>query len=373
MSNIFRIDSDKLQHLIAALQKKGYDTIGPVREDDSIVYEKIKSVDELPVGWIDEQLPGTYRISKTDGQAYFGYTLPAQSWKRFLYPPFTKLFSARKVGKSLELEEKKDTAPRCAFIGVRPCELRAIAIQDKVFASGSYRDNNYMALRKDNFIVAVNCGQAGNNCFCTSMKTGPKADTGFDLSLTEIARENPHYFVVESGSEKGASIIEEIGASKAVIEEITAADDVTRGTSAQIRKSMSIDGLPELLAGSLDHPHWNDVAKRCLTCGNCTMVCPTCFCTTAEDVTDLTGEHAERWLHWASCFEFDFTYTHPAAVRQSGESRYRHWITHKLGTWHDQFGSSGCVGCGRCIAWCPTGIDITEEMNALAAADEHDD
>ena len=107
--------------------------------------------------------------------------------------------------------------------------------------------------------------------------------------------------------------------------------------------------------------------QRCLTCGNCTMVCPTCFCTTTEDVTDLTGDHAERWRHWDSCFDLDFSYLHGGPCAPRARSRYRQWLTHKLGTWHDQFGSSGCVGCGRCIVWCPVGIDITEEAHALRA------
>ena len=123
--------------------------------------------------------------------------------------------------------------------------------------------------------------------------------------------------------------------------------------------------LRQLLVDSRQSEHWSEVAGRCLTCGNCTMVCPTCFCTSTTDVTDLTGEHAERWMEWASCFELDFTFIHEGPVRRTGESRYRHWLTHKLSSWHDQFGSSGCVGCGRCIAWCPTGIDITEEMAAF--------
>jgi len=125
--------------------------------------------------------------------------------------------------------------------------------------------------------------------------------------------------------------------------------------------------LRRLLIDARESTHWDDVASRCLTCGNCTMVCPTCFCTSTSEVTDLTGQHAERWMEWASCFELDFTFVHEGPVRQSGPSRYRHWLTHKLSSWHDQFGSSGCVGCGRCIAWCPTGIDITEEMAVFDA------
>jgi Fe-S-cluster-containing hydrogenase component 2 len=130
---------------------------------------------------------------------------------------------------------------------------------------------------------------------------------------------------------------------------------------------MPAGDLRTLLIDSRESAHWQDVADRCLTCGNCTMVCPTCFCTTTEDTTDLTGQRTERSQRWASCFELDFSYLHGGSVRVSGESRYRQWITHKLSSWHDQFGNSGCVGCGRCIAWCPTGIDITAEVAALAA------
>ncbi len=97
-------------------------------------------------------------------------------------------------------------------------------------------------------------------------------------------------------------------------------------------------------------------------------MCPTCFCTDTEDVTDLTGDHAERWRRWDSCFSLDFSFVHGGTIRSSTRSRYRQWLTHKLGTWWAQFGESGCVGCGRCIAWCPVGIDLTEEVAALETA-----
>jgi Fe-S-cluster-containing hydrogenase component 2 len=126
--------------------------------------------------------------------------------------------------------------------------------------------------------------------------------------------------------------------------------------------------VPAGLQAALEHPRWDDVARRCLTCGNCTMVCPTCFCTQVTDTTDLTGDHAERWRRWDSCFTLEYSHVHGGSVRTSTRSRYRQWLTHKLSTWHDQFGTTGCVGCGRCIAWCPVGIDLTEEVRALLAA-----
>jgi ferredoxin len=201
------------------------------------------------------------------------------------------------------------------------------------------------------------------------MGTGPRPLQGrgapFDLSLTELL-DGEHRFVVEVGSERGAEVMDGLGAPAADETDQVAAASVTEGAEHRMGRTLDTDGIKDLLYASVDSPQWDDVASRCLSCTNCTMVCPTCFCTTTEDVTDLTGDHAERWQRWASCFELDFSYVHGGSVRQSGESRYRQWISHKLGTWHDQFGTSGCVGCGRCIDWCPVGIDITVEAARLA-------
>jgi ferredoxin len=126
-------------------------------------------------------------------------------------------------------------------------------------------------------------------------------------------------------------------------------------------------GIRELLLDNLEHPRWQTVAERCLSCANCTMVCPTCFCSSVEEVSDLTGDHVVRERSWASCFTAEHSYMNTGAVRKSTASQYRQWLTHKLATWHDQFETSGCVGCGRCITWCPVGIDLTEEVAAIRA------
>ena len=143
------------------------------------------------------------------------------------------------------------------------------------------------------------------------------------------------------------------------------ADSIVKKTSEQMGRFIDTTNIKDLFYRNYEHPQWNNVTERCLNCANCTMVCPTCFCTTVEDVTDLTGEHAERWRKWDSCFTMDFSYIHGGSVRSSTQSRYRQWITHKLATWIDQFGTSGCVGCGRCITWCPVAIDITEEVGEI--------
>ncbi len=213
--------------------------------------------------------------------------------------------------------------------------------------------------------MAVNCAVAGGTCFCVSMNTGPKASAGFDLALTEIIEAGEHQFIVEAGSDAGREVLAELPQRAAAQPEIDTAEAVVTQTAASMGRQMRSDDLHELLMGNLNHPRWDQVAERCLTCANCTMVCPTCFCTSVEDASALDGSEAERRRRWDSCFTMDFTYIHGGSVRASPRSRYRQWMTHKLATWIDQFGTSGCVGCGRCITWCPVGIDITEEVHAI--------
>jgi ferredoxin len=243
--------------------------------------------------------------------------------------------------------------------------LNAISIQDKVFLGGPFIDPVYERRRNGNFIVTVNCGQAGGTCFCASMGTGPKAETGFDLALTEIVKDNRHYFVAEVGTELGGDILKSVKCTKATDEHLAAMTETTERTKNHMGRVIDTTQLKTLLYQQSEHPQWERIAARCLTCGNCTMVCPTCFCATVEDVTDLSGKEADRMRKWDSCFTLDFSYIHGGSVRASAKARYRQWMTHKLASWVDQFGTFGCVGCGRCITWCPVGIDITEEARAI--------
>jgi sulfhydrogenase subunit beta (sulfur reductase) len=363
------VEREHFQQLFTVLQSKGYQVVGPTIRDYAIVYDTLTCVDDLPAGYTDEQDGGSYRLKKRDDQALFGYAVGPQSWKRLLHPPVIRLWQARRKEHGVEIVPENAEPPKLAFLGVRSCELHAIAIQDKVFLREGYSDPTYASRRENVCIIAVNCGQAGGTCFCTSMHTGPKADAGFDLALTEVPDARHHYFVVEVGSELGAEIVQELPYREAGKEEIDLAGRIVANTAEHMGRSMDTTNIKDLLYRNLDHPRWDEVANRCLTCGNCTMVCPTCFCTTIEDVTDLTGESAERWRKWDSCFTMDFSYISGGSIRNSSKSRYRQWMTHKLASWIDQFGTSGCVGCGRCITWCPVGIDITEEVRAIRETD----
>ena len=363
----FAIEPNDLQWIIGKLVSHGYRVIGPTVRDSAIVYDTIAHLDNLPVGWTDRQDAGQYRLEQRADAALFGYAVGPHSWKRFLHPPVERLWQARREGDGFAIIEDEAAAEPLAFIGVRACELRAIAIQDRVFLLGQYVDKSYKIRRDHAFIVAVNCGQAGGTCFCASMDAGPKVDAGFDLSLTELVEKDRHLFVMEVGTAAGADMVKDLPGRPATEEEIDAAEQVVARTKAQMGRRLDTSGLKELLQANPDHPRWDEVAERCLTCGNCTNVCPTCFCTTVDDTTDLSGATAEQVRRWDSCFTLDFSYIHGGNVRSSARSRYRQWMTHKLAHWIDQFGSSGCVGCGRCISWCPVGIDITEEAAAIRA------
>ncbi|MER6283159.1 4Fe-4S dicluster domain-containing protein [Streptomyces sviceus] len=365
------LDREGLGALVAALLADGRTVVGPTVRDGAIVLAELASGDELPYGWGVELEAGRYRIVPRADGAVFAHSAGPQSWKNYLHPARERLWSADRTAQGdVSFERHEPEAPAYAFLGVRPCDLRAIAIQDRVLTGGRYADSGYGARRRRALLIAAECTEPGATCFCVSTGGGPAADPGYDLALTEVIDEQGHRFLVRVGSEEGARLLKRVPHRDAdTVTETVAHASVDDARDRMGRALPPVD-LRGLLGASLEAERWDDVAARCLTCGNCTMVCPTCFCTTTEEVTDLTGDHTERWQRWDSCFDLDFSFLHEGPVRPSGRARYRQWLTHKLSTWHDQFDTSGCVGCGRCIAWCPVGIDITEEVAALHAESE---
>jgi sulfhydrogenase subunit beta (sulfur reductase) len=360
-----RIDCHGLGSLITAIRRRGYEVIGPRIKDAAIMYGPIHSIDDLPMGWTSEQGPASYQLRRRPDAAMFQYATGPNSMKDFVHPSEIKLFTADRSEGAFHILPNDAPAPRYAFLGVRACELAAAGVQDRVLIEGRYSDPVYKARRGNAIVIAVQCTAPSGVCFCTSMKTGPRAESGYDLALTELVGPGSHEFMVEVGTELGAELLSEIEFSDASTELREQARGASQDAEAAIERRLDTTGLRELLRDNFDHPQWDDIAQRCLACGNCTQVCPTCFCVTVEDSTSVTGDQAERWRRWDSCYSLAFSYIHGGSVRVSTKSRYRQWLTHKLSYWHDQFGSSGCVGCGRCIAWCPAGIDLTQEIPAF--------
>ena len=359
------VQANQLDQLIRVLARRGYDVIGPTVRDGAMVLDHIESARELPAGWTAEQSPGYYKLQPLGRPAFFAYAGGPQSWKKYLHPADVCLYAAERQNGAFHIlnNETKPERPY-AFIGVKACELSAMNIQDRVLLGDKYHDPIYAERRKEIFIAAKQCTKSGPTCFCASMGTGPQVKDGFDLALTEFAFDGQHRFVVEVGSERGEEVIAELHSVPASKEDL---QKVAAGIATASNQERKVDtaGLKELLYENFEHPRWSQVAERCLACGNCTMACPTCFCTTVEDSTDVSGQRAERWRRWDSCFSLNFSYIHGGSIRTSPSARYRQWLTHKFAAWIDQFGTAGCVGCGRCIVWCPVGIDVTEEIRAL--------
>lgn len=350
-----------LQRLLDALRVKGYRIVAPTARDGSVVWETIHSVSDLPIGWRDHQEPARYRLEQTGSQEVFGVVHGPQSLKPFVFASREPL---------LQIERKKDgftarpTLPlseKVAILGARACDLAGLAIQDRIFLHDAYRDPYYATRREGLFLIVVNCTRALSTCFCASMETGPRAKNGFDLALTEVDNQ----FLIEAGSGAGHELLSDLSLSPASEQLIVQAATRTEACAKSQVRRLDRTHLPQALYDAHEHQRWDEVAGRCLACTNCTMVCPTCFCHTVEEKPDLSHQQTTHTRLWDSCFSQNHGYIHGKNIRPTIKDRYRMWLTHKLASWIDQFGMTGCVGCGRCITWCPVGIDLTEELSAL--------
>jgi len=367
------LDGDGLSALIHRLLDRGYRVVGPVRHGGSIRYGDVRSPEDLALGWTTDQGPGHFRLRERDDGGWFPAGVAAGSPRATLHPPEETLFEAHRRGAGFDFRPVEEEGPPIAFVGIRPCDLAAIRVQDRVLRDGPYPDAAYAGRRADAVTVVWNCTEVADTCFCASVGTGPGAGAGYDLALTELHDPDHHGLLAEPGTDLGGELLAGLGGTPA---EASAVEDarsrIARAAAAQTRH-LDTDGLRERI---LDHPEdqrFGQVAKRCLACTNCTLACPTCFCTTVVDEGDLAGNAFRRRQLWNSCFTASFSYMHGGPVRRTIKSRYRHWLTHKLATWVDQFGELGCVGCGRCITWCPVGIDLTEEAAAIGRDHHHAD
>ena len=353
----------EVDRLFGALAADGRRIVGPTIADGAIVYDELGGPADLPTGWTAETAPGSYRLNETGASRAFDYGVALTGWKRFTHPSFVPLTRGRRDGDLVTVEPVIEAPPKLAFVGVRACELAALRIQERAMRAGPAGDPDHAARRDASLVVAVECARAMSTCFCTSMGTGPEVNDGADVVLSEL----DEGYVVTVGSDAGAAIVEGLALRPALPAEIHRAGEQVAAVRAAIGDPVPARGLPERLRAALDHPRWAEVADRCLACANCTLVCPTCFCTSVGVASDLDGVEATTNRQWDSCFTLGFgRVAGDANFRPKVADRYRQWLTHKFSTWWDQFGSSGCVGCGRCIAWCPVGIDVREELAAIA-------
>ncbi|AOU97399.1 sulfite reductase subunit A [Acidihalobacter yilgarnensis] len=354
---------DGLDRLIEVLRRDGREVIGPRVRDGAIVYAPIATAADLPTGVRDAQSPGAYALNAaSSAERQFAWANGPQALKPLVFSPRERLWTSwHAPANGLHFGAAAHTTRPTAVIGVRACDLAALDLQDRHFLREPYADPAYRARRESLFLVAVHCTHPADTCFCVSTGDGPEAAKGFDLALHEIDAG----FVVTSGSNAGAEVLASLPlAVPAEAQRDEARAGVAAAAAAQTRRLPARDLRPALLA-RIEDPHWQVVAERCLSCGNCTAVCPTCFCNAEIEEPVSDGSVSEHFRQWDSCFTAGHSRLHGIVVRADTLARYRQWLIHKLATWHDQYGRSGCVGCGRCIAWCPVGIDLTAEVAVL--------
>ena len=364
---------DDLQELLDILAERGYTVLGPTVVDGAVDLRPVTSVTQLPKGVGDEQDGAFYRLRERDDDALFGFACAAQSAKPVFFPADELLWRSRSgpEGPLLDRPPSDRPGPPYAVLGLRSCDLAALAIHDRVLAGRAVVDAHYGERRRASVVIAVSCTDPSGTCFCVSTRTGPEPTQGYDIVLTELYASGPHRFIARSATPVGAELLDRVDPPAATEEDLALAAAVVDDAATRMGRELDDTNLKNILYDNADSAVWDDVAQRCLSCGNCTLVCPTCFCTSVTDVSDLTGATSERHRVWDSCFSAEYSYIHGGPVRESTRSRYRQWMTHKLASWKDQFGTSGCVGCGRCITWCPAAIDITAEAGELRRVAEH--
>ncbi|TAK33580.1 MAG: sulfite reductase subunit A [Chloroflexota bacterium] len=331
-----------------------YDVIAPVAEDASIVLKKVTCLQEIATGWRDMQAPGRYQIERDKSDLYFGYANGMTSPKSFLHPGRLTLFEAFRRGDSFEVSESPPPERPLAFFAIHSCDRQAILVLDRTFLTDQ-PDRYYVQRRANAMVVVANCIRPGNTCFCASMETGPRPETGFDIRMTELADE----FLLEAGTQRGRDVLDRLPIRDATKSQVDQAERLITAAVENMGRRLNITDLPRILMESLDHPYWDIMADWCIGCTNCTMVCPTCFCNDVRDIPNVRGDHVVRERVWDSCFARQFAEVHGGNFRPNLKERYRHWCCHKLAYWVPQYGVMGCVGCGRCLTWCPVGIDIS--------------
>ncbi len=359
----FFLPRESLDALFDAIRGQGYARVlGPMERNGAITYTAITAASELPRGLRDRQGPGHYRLEPGSGERCFSWANGPQALKPLTFAPRETLWRCALDDSGRLTFLDTDAVPeRTAVIGVRACDLAAMRIQEQHFLKPPHPDAHFAARRERLFLVAVHCSHPADTCFCASTGDGPRAETGHDLAMSEL----DYGFILTAGTDRGQAVLAELRLAPAAPDDRAQADaEIEKAARAQTRGLPSRD-LKEALYARLEHPHWDQVGRRCLSCGNCTAVCPTCFCHAEMDEPALAGDSSEHLRQWDSCFTAVHSYMGHFLVREETRLRYRQWLTHKLASWHEQYGRSGCVGCGRCIAWCPVGIDITAEVSAL--------
>lgn len=329
-----------LPKFIELLRNLGYEVFGPKQKEGVLVLDRVENGVEL-------DLPLTM--------------LPP---KKLFFPPREILYSYERVEGRVVLQDPLESLSKpLAVIGIRPCDLNGLLILDRVF-KGEFKDPFYLERRERAFLACFHCREPAEYCFCDAMGAGPSIEKGYDLLATDLG---DRYFF-RSGSEAGERVLKDEVFKDALEEDRAQAQAELERLKSKLRSGLNIRGLAERIKTKFWSRFWDERTSKCVLCGACNLVCPTCYCFTVVDETDFTGEKGKRVRVWDPCHFKGFALI-AGGLNFRGDriSRIKLRIYHKLCYSVEQRGTYDCVGCGRCIEYCPAHIDLREIIKGVMA------
>ena len=313
-----------------------YRVIAPVRRDGELRFDAVTSAAEATLDYRN--------TTKSPKSAFF-----PQSEAMIRY--------GRERGRFNEINAVPvDTRPTL-LLGVRPCDARSFLLLDKIFAEGEYLDPYYMSRRENTIVASLACDRPRQTCFCNAFGSGPYDSEGADILL----RDAGDAYLIDSVSERGAKLLSDLELDSADAAHESRADEIKDAAVGRLREIEPVAGIERELHTLFDSDVWTEVSEKCLACGTCTYVCPTCHCFTIED--RMLAQSGERIRAWDSCMFPTFT-VHASGhnPRPTQAARWRQRTMHKFDYLPRNVGAFGCVGCGRCIQSCPVRLDIREVL-----------
>ena len=332
------IEKSKLPVLIGELDRE-YEVFAPVKEKNIISFERLSSGNEACLDFQNTKKPP----------------------KEVFFPETETLFTYRMDKKDVEIVDVPAVEGKRVLLGVRPCDARSFVLLDKFLSSGEHRDVYYSEKRKNTIVFGLACNRPRSTCFCTSLGGSPFGKEGMDLLLEDI----DDRYLIETVTERGQQLIEKFpwlkDAEKADVER---AKKLSEDAENDVKSKVSVKVVSEKLDKMFDNPLWDQIHQKCLGCGICTFLCPTCCC---FDILDEEGDGWKKVRIWDSCQFSCFTLQGSGHnPRPSGKERMRQRVMHKFNYFVKNFGESFCVGCGRCVQECPVNLDIREVIEAIS-------
>jgi NAD-dependent dihydropyrimidine dehydrogenase PreA subunit len=318
-----------------------YDLFAPVQLEKGVsVYKKIDRPDEVDLSASNPQKPA----------------------KEVFFPQSETMFRYEKAGKQHQVTSTEEVERKRVILGARPCDIQAVLLIDQVFSGKEYTDVYYVNKRKATTIIGMGCDHPLSTCFCSSMKGGPFSREGSDLFLIDLGEA----YLVELLTEKGTAFQNNKFLKEANTKEINSAKEIEEKASKKTDDSLSVVGIEKRLDQMLENPFWERVQEKCIGCRVCTYLCPTCHCFDIAD--EVLTNKGQRVRNWDSCLSSLYSQeTSGHNPRPTNRERTQQRIMHKFNYFPKNFDRIACVGCGRCILYCPANFDIRQAIKEINA------